>query len=120
MLWVLIGVILVAVIWGLVSAYSGKPATKTDYQIPASTTPEPMYEEPEPPRAYDWKDGAKTGVSKNFGKGGMPSGVSHDSGGVATSSVEDEDEWLKKAQPFEPRATKLNLEEDIEEVGEAT
>jgi hypothetical protein len=117
LLWVLIGIILVAVVIALVSAYGGKTAPTIDPYATQAPDPMPAFEEPEPPKASNWQEGAKTTVSKNFGKGGMPSGVSMDKGGVATANLDEDMERLKNARPFEPRATKLNLDEDLEEVG---
>jgi hypothetical protein len=115
-LYVLIGFILLVVIWALISAYSGKADTRTEaYAAPTMPEPEPKFNEPEMPRAHDWQDGAKTSVSKNFGKGGAPTGVSKDAGGLATSKDGyDDDEWLRNARPFEPRATKLDLDKDTD------
>jgi len=121
LLWVLIGIVLLAVVIALVSAYGGKTVPIIE---PTDSTPiaEPMpaFNDFEPPKAADWNDGVKTSVSKNFGKGGIPTGVSVDSGHVATANVDEDMERLKNARPFEPRATKLNLDEDFEEVGNST
>ncbi len=119
LLWVLIGIVLVVVIWALVSAYSGKAATQSKEYVPpvSSPEPEPSFDDLSTPKAQHWKDGAKASVSKHFGKGGTPTGVSHDAGGVATSGQGDDD-WLKNARPLEPRATKLRLDEDVEEASE--
>jgi len=121
LLWVCIGVVVVAIAWALIAAYSGRPKpTNIDYSAPP---PPPMaeFEMPETPKASTWHEGAKAGVSKNFGKGGIPTGVSRDAGGIAVKSAKDDDlEWLKNARPFEPRATKLNLDQDLEEVSEKT
>ena len=116
MLYVLIGFILLVVIWALVSAYSGKSDVKAEaYAAPTMPEPEPRFNEPEMPKAQDWKDGAKASVSKNFGRGGAPTGVSKDAGGLATSKDDhDDDAWLRKARPFEPRATKLDLDKDTD------
>ena len=119
MLWLLIGVIVIAVIWALVAAYNGKPAVKQEYMAPAAPVPQPEYDEIDIPKASHWEEGAKTSVSKNFGKGGIPTGVSSDAGGIAAKKKIDEDDWMKKAKPFEPRAMKLKLDEDTEEVTKA-
>ena len=116
-LWVLIGIVLVVIIWALVSAYSGKAEQSAQEYTPPPPPPTPEFID-DTPKAQDWKDAAKTSVSKNFGKGGAPSGVSRDSGGLATAKQEDEDEWLRNARPFEPRATKLDLDEGMDEAGE--
>jgi len=119
MLWLLIGVIVLAIIWALVAAYNGKPAVKQDYTAPTAAAPPPDFPEIDIPKASHWEEGAKTSVSKNFGKGGIPTGVSSDAGGIAAKKKNDDDEWLKKAKPFEPRAMKLRLDEDTEEVTKA-
>src|SRR3990172_7224357 len=108
MLWVLVGLVVIAIVWAIAASSSGKKPEKTFTYVPP--TPEPSYEsfKVDKPAAYDWRDSATTSVSNNFGKGGDPSGVSRDSGGLATKSltVEDEDyKMLKNARPFEPRAT---------------
>lgn len=110
MLWILLGLVVVAVIWAIAAA-SARP--KADRVITPDVNPE--YK---PPReasfdqwakdAYtkDWKDAPIAQVSKNFGKGGIPTGISRDAGGFATASRSDEDEdlaMLKKAQAFNPR-----------------
>jgi len=116
LLWVLLGVILVAVVWALVAGSSSKART----DVHQAYVPPPVME-PEKPTfksTSSWEEGVKTSVSSKFGKGGAPTGVSHDSGGVATSSDEDMD-WLKKATPFEPRLTRpLDNDEDMTEAGE--
>ena len=117
LLWVLIGIILVAVVIALVSAYNGKTAPAIDPYNPPVSESIHAFEEPELPKASNWQEGAKTSVSKDFGRGGAPTGISIDKGGIATANVDEEMERLKNARPFEPRATKLNLDEDLEEVG---
>ena len=114
MLYVLIGVIVLVVIWALVSAYSGRPSSRTEAYAAPLPEPPPKFDEPEMPKVQDWKDGAKASVSKNFGKGGAPTGISKDAGGIASSKVHDDDEWLRNARPFEPRATKLDLDKDTD------
>jgi hypothetical protein len=107
-LWVIVGVVVILVIWAVASAFSGRPAPKTHLDTPP---PPPIAEPPEQdlPRARSWEDGPTVGVSKSFGKGGEPSGVSTDAGGVATAGYDEDFERLKQARPFEPRATKLDL-----------
>ena len=118
MLWLLVGIIAIAVIWALVAAYNGKSEVKTDF-VPSMDTPtQPEFNEIDVPRATNWEEGAKAGVSKKFGKGGIPTGVASDPGHMATKKVDDDD-WMKNAQPFEPRAVNLTLDEDSEEIGEA-
>jgi len=119
MLWLLIGVIVIAIIWALVAAYNGKPAAKQEYVAPSVTAPQQDFAEIDIPKASHWEEGAKTSVSKNFGKGGIPTGVSSDAGGIAAKKKNDDDDWMKKAKPFEPRAMKLKLDEDTEEVTKA-
>lgn len=102
-LWVIIGVVLLMVIWALVSAYSGKTEVRTE---PMAPPPTPFIEPPERelPKVKHWQEGATASVSKNFGKGGAPTGTSTDYGRAIT--VVDEDfERLKRARPFEPRLT---------------
>lgn len=112
-LWVIIGVVAVLVIWAIASAISGKPAKKTHMETPP---PPPMPEPPERelPRAQSWEDATTVGVGKHFGKGGAPTGVSRDAGGVATADYDEDFERLKQARPFEPRATKLDVGEEEE------
>jgi hypothetical protein len=117
LLYVLIGVVLLAVIWALVSAYTGRVEASTKSAVEPLPPPLAKFSEPIIPKAQDWKDAARTSVSKNFGRGGVPTGVAVDAGGVATSK-HDDDDWLKNARPFEPRATKLDLDKDIDEAGE--
>jgi hypothetical protein len=114
MLWLLIGVIMVAIIWALVSASAGKAKATT---IGTFDEPPPLPEAVEPilPKVQNWAEGSKTSVSKNFGRGGLPVGVASDSKGMMSKKA-DEDDWMKKAKPFEPRATKLDLDQPIEEV----
>ena len=119
MLWLLIGVIVIAVIWALVSAYNGKPAVKQDYVAPAASIQQPEFDEIDIPKASHWEEGAKASVSKNFGKGGIPTGIASDAAGIAAKKKQDEDDWMKKAKPFEPRAMKLKLDEDTEEITKA-
>jgi len=116
LLWVLIGIILLAVVVALVSSLGGKTAKNAEtYVAPPTPEPAPSFDDFESPKASNWEEGAKSTVSKNFGKGGEPSGVSTDSGGIATSTGDDDLDWLKKAKPFEPRATNLNLDDSVEE-----
>lgn len=117
LLYVLIGIVLLAVIWALVSAYSGRAEASTKATTEPLPPPPTIFTEPIVPKAQDWKDAARTSVSKNFGRGGAPTGVAVDPGGIA-SSTHDDDEWLRNARPFEPRATKLDLDKDIDEAGE--
>jgi len=117
MLWVLLGIVVIVVIWAFISAYNGKTEVKS-----ATTYAPPMdpieYEKPELPKAGRWDEAAKTSVSKNFGKGGNPTGSSKDSAGIAVSSYDEDIAWMKKARAFEPRATKLDLDQDVEEAGD--
>ncbi len=116
LLWVLIGIILLAVVVALVSSLGGKSQARTETFIaPPEPEPSPSFDEYQPPKASNWEEGAKSTVSKNFGKGGEPSGVSTDSGGIATSTGDEDLDWLKNATPFEPRATNLNLDDSVEE-----
>jgi len=116
MLWALIGVIAIAVVWALVAAYNNKGEVKQDF-VPTAPVAQPEFDEIDIPKASHWEEGSKTTVSKSFGKGGVPTGVSTDAGGMANKQANDDD-WMKNATPFEPRSMKLNLDEDTEEVGE--
>jgi predicted membrane-bound mannosyltransferase len=114
LLWALLGIILIAVIWALISAAGNQASVKkeTAYEAPAPEIIKP--EKVQFNKTDSWEETTKATVSKNFGKGGVPTGVSRDSGGLATSG-DDDIEMLKNAQAFEPRATaNLNLEPDEE------
>ena len=114
LLWALLGIILIAVIWALISASGNKASAvkETAYEAPAPEIIEP--EKIQFNRTDSWEETTKATVSKNFGRGGVPTGISRDSGGLAVSS-DDDIEMLKNAQAFEPRATaNLNLEPDEE------
>jgi hypothetical protein len=108
--WVIIGIVLLLVTWALVSAYSGKTEVKID---PMAQAPMQSFEpeERELPKAKHWSESTTAGVSKNFGKGGTPTGVSKDIGGAA-KSVDDDMERLKKAKPFERRLTADGMRPD--------
>jgi len=99
--WVIIGIVLLMVVWALVSAYSGKTEVKGE---PMSQNPTQIFEpqERELPKVKHWAEARTAGVSKNFGQGGAPTGVSKDVGKVIQSSDEDI-ERLKRARPFERR-----------------
>jgi len=103
-LWVIIGVVLLMVIWGFVSATTGKTtAVRTD---PTAPPPMPAFESPEKelPKAKSWQDARTASVSKNFGKGGEPTGISKDVG-TAVNNADEDIERLKNARAFEPRIT---------------
>ncbi len=119
MLWALIGVVVIAVLWAIISSYGRKSDIKMDPYAVSTAAPAPDFNEPEAPKVDNWQSGSKAEVSSNFGKGGIPSGVSQDSGHIATSKVGGDDDWMKNAKPFEPRSTNLNLDEDHEELTEA-
>lgn len=114
LLWALLGIILIAVIWALISTAGNKASVKkeTAFEAPAPEIIEP--EKIQFNRTDSWKETSKATVSKDFGRAGAPTGISRDSGGLATSG-DDDLEMLKNAQAFEPRATaNLNLEPDEE------
>jgi hypothetical protein len=108
--WVIIGIVLLLVIWALVSAYSGG---KSQVNVePMAQTPMPFdTPEKELPKVKHWSETATAGVSKNFGRGGAPTGISRDIG-KANSNVDEEMERLKKAKPFEPRITASGMRPD--------
>ena len=116
-LWALIGIVLIAVVWALIASSSGKaPTARKDiaYEPPPMVVNEPSKIEFH--TTNSWEEGAKTSVSKNFGKGGTPTGIASDAGGMAAAKYDDDIEWMKKAQAFEPRITaNLNLDVDEEE-----
>ena len=105
---VIVGVVLLAVIWALVAANSGKVKAPIDHSAPPP--PPPAYDLPdeENPKARSWQDARTASVSKNFGRGGAPTGVSKDYGKVIQNADEDF-ERLKKARAFEPRVTSTNV-----------
>lgn len=116
LLWALIGIVLIAVVWALIAASAGKAPARREvvYEPPPVMVKEPSQIEFR--QTDSWEEGAKTTVSKNFGKGGDPTGVAMDPGGMATSKYDEDIEWLKKAQAFEPRVTaKVRLDVDEEE-----
>ncbi|MCX6647055.1 MAG: hypothetical protein NTY09_11985 [bacterium] len=114
LLWVLIGIVLIAVVWALISASSGKAPAKREvvFESPPMVVKEPSKVEFR--RTDTWEEGAKTSVSKNFGKGESGSGGGPDSGKAKSFKYDDDIEWLKKAQAFEPRVT-ANLKLDVDE-----
>ena len=114
LLWVLIGIVLIAVVWALISASSGKAPAKREvvFEPPPMEIKEPKMVDFR--RTDNWSEGAKTSVSKNFGKGEAGSGGGPDSGKAKSFKYDDDIEWLKKAQAFEPRVT-ANLKLDVDE-----
>jgi len=110
---VIVVVVVILIIWAIASALSGKK----DVDIrPEAAAPPPVLEPPERElrRAQSWEDGATATVGKSFGKGGVPTGISKDGGGIATAEMDEDFERLKRARAFEPRATKLDLDETAE------
>jgi hypothetical protein len=69
--------------------------------------------ERELPKAKSWQEARTASVSKNFGRGGAPTGISKDVG-TASAQLDDDMERLKKAKAFEPRATAVSLKSDDE------
>ncbi len=107
LLYVLIGAVVVIVIWAIASSLSAEKKVKeSTYEAPQA----PMLDyEPDfdQPKAKRWEDGATATVSKDFGRGGAPTGISRDAGGLATApkgEVDEDFERLKKARAFEPRS----------------
>jgi ABC-type sulfate transport system substrate-binding protein len=103
-LYIVGGLVLLAIIWAIVKSSSGKSSNEVThaYDPPAK----PTYEAPEKEynRAYDWKDGSKATVSSSFGKGGIPTGTSYDKGTAVKGKYDEDLEMLKNARPFEPKA----------------
>jgi hypothetical protein len=114
LLWVLIGIVLIAVVWALISASSGKAPAKREvaFEPPPVVIKEPK--EIDFRKTDNWHEGAKTSVNKNFGKGEATSSAGPDSGRAKSFKYDDDIEWLKKAQAFEPRVT-ANLKLDVDE-----
>jgi hypothetical protein len=110
-LWIIIGLVLLMVVWALVAANSGKAEVRTE---PMAPTPMPSFDPPERdlPKAKHWQEATTASVSKNFGRGGEPTGISKDLGGAKTAEVKVDEEFekLRKARPFEPRATKIDID----------
>ncbi len=114
LLWVIIGIFLIAVVWALISASSGKAPAKREvvFEPPPMEIKEPKTVEFR--RTDNWTEGAKTSVSKNFGKGETTSSDGPGAGKAKSFKYDDDIEWLKKAQAFEPRVT-ANLKLDVDE-----
>jgi hypothetical protein len=109
--WVIVGIVLIMVVWAIVSSTSRKAEIRTE---PMAPTPMPSPEpERELPKAKSWQEARTASVSKNFGRGGAPTGKSTDFG-KATNTADDDIERLKKARPFEPRAVASSLKSDDE------
>jgi hypothetical protein len=99
--WTIVGVVLVAIVWAIISSTSRKAEVRTEPMAPTSM---PALEpERELPKAKSWQEARTASVSKNFGRGGAPTGSSTDFG-KANTAGDDDIERLKKAKPFEPRA----------------
>jgi len=108
--WIILGIVLVMVVWAIVASASRKAVMRTE---PMSPTDSPAFEQPERelPKVKHWQEAATAGVSKNFGRGGAPTGTSSDMG-KALINADDDFERLKKARPFEPRATATSYKPD--------
>jgi hypothetical protein len=108
--WVIVGIVLIMVVWAIMSSYSRKAEIRTE---PMAPTPMPAFEPPERdlPKAKSWQEGKTASVSKNFGRGGAPTGSSSDFG-KAINTGDDDIERLKKARPFEPRVVASSLKDD--------
>jgi len=102
--YVIVGVVVLLVIWAIVSATQNKRQVQID---PTAPPPLPLFEPPEQelPKAHHWQEARTASVSKNFGRGGAPTGISTDIGTHASSNVDQDLERLKTAKPFEPRLT---------------
>lgn len=105
-LYVTIGVVLLLIVWAIVSATSRKSEIRSD---PVVTPPQQTWEPKEYnlPKVKHWQEATTASVSKNFGKGGPPTGVSTDVG-KAIADYDDDFERLKRARPFERRMTPTN------------
>ncbi|HEX9744511.1 MAG TPA: hypothetical protein VGB30_03700 [bacterium] len=116
-LWIGIGVVIVAIVWAIIASTSGKPVKSTTVSDPYIAPPEDVKAKTwnvEKPGVHDWRETRTASVSKNFGRGGAPTGIARDKGNIAVKTIEEEDEtlaMLKKATPFEPRAM-INTETD--------
>jgi hypothetical protein len=111
MFWVIVGVVVALIVWAIVAASSRKVEMHTDSMTPVTM---PSFDPPERelPKAKHWQEAKTASVSKNFGRGGPPTGISKDSGSQE-KKLDDDMERLRKAKPFEPRAilSDLNLDE---------